>query len=205
MAACSAAAADDAAGYDDDSVSAPRARCFSVGAIAISEERNEMRTRASDFLLDYLYGGSSSAAAAAAAQRSDDGNDDGDREEQRGIERSSAQPRKVFDVAPSLLLPPETTVRRSRSGRSGRSRGPRDGRTDGRPMHPSLNPSLSRSSRFFTRKCDRRSCLVGRGSHTESNGALWHRRRREEKWFLRLIYNPSPIKILPHIRLKSHL
>ena len=130
MAACSAAAADDAAGYNDDSVSAPRARCFSVGAIAISEERNEMRTRASDFLLDYLYGGSSSAAA--AAQRSDDGNDDGDREEQRGIERSSAQPRKVFDVAPSLLLPPETTVRRSRSGRSGRSRGPRDGRTDGR-------------------------------------------------------------------------
>ena len=48
----------------------------------------------------------------------------------------------------------------------------------GRRTDPSLNPSLSRSSRFFTPKCDRRSRRLrrrgreeGRGSHTEeSNG-----------------------------------
>lgn len=80
---------------------------------------------------------------------------------------------RAVDVEGQLQLPHKRTERRECGGRSGR-------RTD-----PSLNPSLSRSSRFFTPKCDRRSrrivCVVAsgkggreegrKGSHTEeSNG-----------------------------------
>ena len=136
--------------------------------------------------------------------RSDDGNDDGDivrsgeaaasdrgreQDSNRGKCLTSPAPRSLIpydtshreteddrdravDVEGQLQLPHERTERRECGGRSGR-------RTD-----PSLNPSLSRSSRFFTPKCDRRSrrivCVVGegrkgrkgrKGSHTEeSNG-----------------------------------
>ena len=89
----------------DDAVSAPR--CFSVGAIAISEERNEMRTQASRLGVGVRASERARARATSCwtisiadhhRRRSDDGNDDGDREEhrrgrERASERAGEQPR----------------------------------------------------------------------------------------------------------------
>lgn len=89
------------------------------------------------------------------------------RSREAASERASEQSRKVFDVPPSPL-PSHLRRLSDDRNRGGRSRGPTATarRTDVRMRTanasiPSLNPSLSRSSRFFTPKCDRRSCLEG--------------------------------------------
>ena len=71
-----------------------------------------------------------------------------------------------------------------------------DGRTYGcgRPMHPSHRLIRHCRDRVDFSRRNATGGHVWKGSPTESNGSLWHRRRREEKRFPRLIYNPSPIQ-----------
>ena len=135
---------------------------------------------------------------------------------ERASERASNRGKCLTSLPPCLPLPPQTTLQsddRDRGGRSiavancnCRTDADADGRAEDRPTHPSLNPSLSRSSRFFTPKCDRRSCLEGE-PHRGRNptGRFGIGAGEKKNGFFASFTTDRRSKILPNIRLKSHL